>query len=141
MLLAPGYRERLLSARSRLAAAFSADTAAPGTARGTGSAGHCAVVALLVRASFGGELVAVTIGRSSHWFNRIVIDGRCFDVDLTGDQFGFEPVRMRVAGGLFGATRLRVTTEVREETFARAIRLAARSKFDSVEKLQTDLFC
>lgn len=54
------------------------------------SAGHCDVVAMLLQSIYGGKLVTTTINKIDHWFNKI---GNQY-VDLTGDQFGLNPVRI-----------------------------------------------
>ncbi len=115
--------------RVTLEAAFSPETAAPGTetAGRPPSVGQCAVVSIIVRDRFGGEFVSTTVQGQSHWFNRLNIGGRVIDVDLTGDQFGLQAVRFGEPGGLWPGTRTRTPHELREETVRRAIRLAEKA--------------
>jgi hypothetical protein len=115
--------------RKVLEVAFSPETAAPGTPTGGGppSRGHCAAVSAIVWGRFGGEIVSAKVQGQSHWFNRLKINGRQVDVDLTGDQFGLPPVRFGEPGTLCPGTRTRLPRELREETLRRAIRLAERA--------------
>lgn len=120
--------------RGRLDPHFATDTAAPGTQASGGSAGHCAAVALIFQAKVGGDLVSAMVGSSSHWFNRISTTEECFDIDLTGDQFGFPPVRVAPAGALFPGTRVRRLAEAWDETLKRAARLASRAGLSEIER-------
>jgi hypothetical protein len=114
--------------RKRLSPAFSSETASEGATGPTPSAGHCAIVALIVHQELGGDLVSTTYAGTSHWFNRLrTHSGVVVDVDLTGDQFGFHPVRIDAAGMLFRGTRLRPIGSILNETVLRAIRLARRA--------------
>jgi hypothetical protein len=115
--------------RKVLEVAFSPETAAPGTPTRAGppSRGHCAAVSAIVWDRFGGELVSATVQGQSHWFNRLNINGRQVDVDLTGDQFGHPAVRFGEPGTLCPGTRTRLPRELREETLRRAVRLAERA--------------
>src|SRR5574341_1074674 len=72
--------------RGRLERAFSASTAAPGFSGSTASAGHCAAVSAILSKLIGGTMVSTRIEGQSHWFNRIQVGNREYDVDLTGDQ-------------------------------------------------------
>ena len=107
--------------RKALEAVFSPDTAVPGSKTNPPSSGHCAAVALIVQALFGGQLVSTRLEGQSHWFNRI----DDVDVDLTGDQFGYPPVQ--VGPNIYPETRVRTEDEVRMETFIRAFRLAGKA--------------
>jgi hypothetical protein len=126
--------------RGRLDAAFAGDTAVPGTRSGVPSAGHCAAVALIVHAALGGDIASTQHRGESHWFNRFVTERGFVDVDLTGDQFGYAPVRVAAAGALFPDTRMRQMTDARDETIERAITLAARAGLtDAVRSLQAEI--
>jgi hypothetical protein len=120
--------------RQRLDRAFRLDSAAPGTTWTVPSAGHCAAVAAIVEAEFGGKLVSTVLQGQSHWFNRLLIDGQWRDIDLTGDQFGFAPVQCDDEGSLYGRTRLRERDELNAETLSRASALARRAGFDIVAR-------
>lgn len=115
--------------RAVLEAAFSPDTAAPGTPSSAGppSRGHCAVVSAIVWDRFGGELLSAMVQGESHWFNRLNVGGCVVDIDLTGDQFGLQAIRCGDPGSLWPGTRTRNPRELREETVRRAIRLADRA--------------
>jgi hypothetical protein len=90
------------------------------------SDGHCAVVAILVNQRFGGEFMSASVDGVSHWFNRFRCNGTWIDVDLTGDQFGGDKVRMGVPGSLWNETRPRSGAELNSETLSRSGLLAAR---------------
>jgi hypothetical protein len=117
---------RLRKLRKLLEGAFCPETAFPGTV-GTGSAGHCAAVALLVQRMFGYELASTKVEGQSHWFNRFA--GR--DIDLTGDQFGRPSIQVALSGELYPETRLRMPTEANDETLSRSVALENRLSFGS----------
>jgi len=101
--------KKLEELRQRLEVAFGPDTALPRselryTHEPTSSSGHCAVVSAIVREAFGGDLVSALVNRESHWFNRLQAHGDMFDVDLTGDQFGFPKVQIAAPGSLYDGT-------------------------------------
>lgn len=119
----------LKALRRRLDGAFAPDTAQPGAIGEGPSVGHCAAVAVIVHGLCGGGFVSASVGPvGSHWFNRI--DG--LDYDLTGDQFGREPVCVATAGLLWFGTEERCVTELREETLRRARVLATRAGIEVV---------
>jgi hypothetical protein len=144
--------DELRSLRYRLDSVFAADTAVSGTARPEcPSAGHCAAVAILVRAKFGGEFVSAKVQGQSHWFNRISVDEGSYDFDITGDQFepfartGAEFAASRLTvddvigrwkDTLWPETRLRTEAEVNEETRERSRLLSER--LDAAEKSARD---
>ncbi|MBI2752334.1 MAG: hypothetical protein HYX46_02300 [Betaproteobacteria bacterium] len=131
---------KLAQLRARLAGAFSGDTATPGTVSRIPSAGHCAAVAAVVRAEFGGQFVSTIVDAQSHWFNRIHVGGQSFDVDLTGDQFGLGEIRIARAGNLFPSSRVRGVEELNDETLRRARLLASRSRIPTAgHKLSVEL--
>jgi len=112
--------------RQQLEQGFSAETAAPGyDNKGTFTAGQCAAAAIIVYKAIGGEFVSSSAPGISHWFNRIVVNGEAFDVDLTGDQFDRPPVQVEKAGSLYPGTRVRAFDEIDHETLNRGRRLAA----------------
>jgi hypothetical protein len=95
---------------------FSTETASPGCFRNESpSAGHCAVVAIVVNMIYGGELVSATVQGQSHWYNRIA---GC-EVDLTADQFGFDQIKFKDGEDLYEGARVRTLSEVKAETFIR----------------------
>ena len=55
------------------------------------STGHCAIVAAIIYKRFGGNLVSAYVNGIKHWFNKI----DDYYIDLTGDQFGFDPVQIK----------------------------------------------
>ena len=80
------------------------------------SAGHCALVALVVQQIYGGELVSATVEGQSHWYNRI--DDH--EIDLTADQFGRAcAIVHRVDDPIWPNSRVRSINEVKSETFIR----------------------
>ena len=128
------YAEQLAKQlRSRLDRAFRPDTAAQGLEGAVPSAGHCAVVSVVVHNVLGGELVSATVGGISHWFNRVRFDERVFDIDLTADQFGAPPIIIADANQLYPDTRVRRYGDLTVETLIRAARLARRAGFEKTE--------
>jgi len=115
------------SLRGKLDRAFRPDTAAQGFSGKTPSTGHCAAVSAIVHHLLGGELISARVKGMSHWFNRIKVRDRCFDVDLTGDQFEFPPIRIEDAGKLFPGGKSRACKELNVETLCRARLLAERA--------------
>ena len=125
--------------RASLDPAFGPETAAPGTRSLVPSAGHCAAVSAILNSYFGGQLVSTVIDGTSHWFNRVFVDGHEFDVDITGDQFGYEPIRILPTGALFAKSRVRTFEELNEETRRRALRLAEKAGLPEIQgKLRLD---
>jgi len=90
--------ERLAKLRLELERIFQKDTAHPLCRNNpVPSAGHCALVSVLVQDTFGGEIVSTYMKHidgdelaSSHWLSHI--DG--WLIDLTADQFGYPKVRI-----------------------------------------------
>lgn len=103
--------------------AFAPDTALPGSKAFPPSAGHCAVVAYIVRKRLGGDLVSAIVDGQSHWFNRI----NEIDCDITADQFGMSAVRVAPAGDLYPGTLVRSGFDLDRGTLNRAHLLADRS--------------
>lgn len=101
--------------RETLEKLFAPETASPGTVSEIPSAGHCAVVALLIRSLFEGELVSAKVNEVSHWYNQI---REGLYVDLTGDQFGFAKVQISDQP-IYPGTRKRDLSEVSTETHLR----------------------
>ena len=125
-------RNRIASIRSALEPAFASDTALDQMSGPVPSAGHCAAVAVLVNDLLGGMLVSALVNGQSHWFNRLQVGNGVLDVDVTGDQFGLEPIRVGPLGSLYEHTRVRSREEVHEETFARAVKLGIRAGLETV---------
>lgn len=121
-------RHLLVSLRSDLDYVFAADTSAiqeQWTTR-TPSAGHCAVVAILVRYLFGGDFVSTTIDGASHWFSRVPLEGIGHDMDVTGDQFGRPRIQIALMGGLYETARVRSIDDVNAGTWERYRTLTKR---------------
>src|SRR5688572_7073816 len=116
-------KRRLGRLKGVLERAFGPDTSLDGYTNDLPSAGQCAAVALVVQRLLGGSLVSAQVQGHSHWFNRVALLGRDFDVDLTGDQFGHESVRVADVGRLYAQTRTRQASDVHRETLNRADRL------------------
>jgi hypothetical protein len=108
--------------------AFSRDTAVPGSqSDGVPSTGHCAAVAMIVQFRLRGDLVEACVFGESHWFNRIPTTDGALDLDLTGDQFGYEPVRFAPSEQLYADGVIRSMSDVLPETTLRAHKLAQRT--------------
>jgi len=82
----------------------------------------------------GCRLVSAKVSGYSHWFNRVRVSGEDVDLDLTGDQFGFEAIQVAQAGELYPGTRVRSSLDLNIETLSRARVLAARSGFPDVAR-------
>jgi hypothetical protein len=67
-----------------------------------------------------------------HWLNRVQVAGDSYDVDLTGDQFGFPTVQVKCAGELYDVERVDAARELLAETVSRAIQLAGRAQLPEV---------
>jgi hypothetical protein len=124
--------QTLADLRAQLERAFSPDTAAPGFAGHAQSTGHCAAVSVIVSNLLGAAMVSTKIHGQSHWFNRIAIGAERYDIDLTGDQYGFPPVQYAHAEKLYPATKVRSREEVNAETLQRAKLLAMRAGLTAV---------
>ncbi|SRR6266545_1033644 len=118
--------------RARLERAFGPDTAAPGFAGHARSTGHCAAVSVIVSKLLGAAMVSAKIQGQSHWFNRIDVGAEQYDLDLTGDQYGFPAVRYTHADKLYTGTRVRSYQDVNAETLERARVLAQRAGFSEI---------
>lgn len=89
---------KLAELRQKLDTVFQKDTAHPACRNNPmPSAGHCALVSVVLQDQFGAEIVSTYMRHidtndepSSHWLN--YLDG--WFIDLTGDQFGYAPVRI-----------------------------------------------
>ena len=125
-------QQTLADLRGRLEQAFSLDTAAPGFAGYAQSAGHCAAVSVIVSKLLGAAMVSTKIQGQSHWFNRITIGTEQYDLDITGDQYGFPPVQCARAEKLYPATKVRSQEEVNAETLQRARLLATRAGYPAI---------
>ena len=121
-------RARAEELRRALDSAFTRETAFSASRNDVPSAGHCAVVAVIVRRWLGGRLVSAMVANQSHWFNRLQAGKRFVDMDLTGDQFGRPPVQIRTAGQLYTGTRVRRPVELKAETIQRSEILEERAR-------------
>lgn len=90
------------------------------------SRGQCASTAVMIWLMWGGKLVSTRFNGQSHWFNRLEWEGVEYDVDLTGDQFGFEAIQILPAGKLYDEVRQRTITEADRDTISRACILQGR---------------
>lgn len=121
-------RRAIEGIRQRLEPAFGPETALIEPRKDSPpSSGHCAAVASIVQALFGGQLVSAKVEVQSHWFNRIDLGEGVFDVDITGDQFGLPPVQVAKRGDLYDRSRVRKPEELNLDTRRRAAVLAARA--------------
>lgn len=128
------FRTAIRNLRDQLERSFSPDTAASGFSGTAPSTGHCAAVSTIVNQVMGGELISAKVAGLSHWFNRVQVGGQDMDVDLTGDQFGFDAVQMAAVGELYPGTRVRPFADLNAETISRAILLAERSGLAAIAR-------
>lgn len=125
---------------------FSLETAFIGSKTDPPSSGHCAVVAVIVKAIFRGDYVSTHVGvcendiwhNESHWFNRITQNNHIWYCDLTGDQYGFAPVRITKIENAyekltFSPIRIRSPLDVNVETLERAQILSSRAGLTEVK--------
>jgi len=124
----PDLEKFMCSLREALQGAFGRDTSFPNARYTSSSAGHCAAVAAIVYRRLGGNLVSAEIDNESHWFNRISVQGKRFDIDLTGDQFGRPPIQIAKFGHLYPSTRVRRVRELQDETLRRSELLEQRAR-------------
>jgi len=126
----------LMNLRSAVEKHFSKETVSPTHTnyKEGSSAGHCAAVAIIVHVLFGGEMVSTYVSGESHWYNRITFSGSSFDVDLTGDQFGFPSIQIAEANLLYANSRIRNFEELQPETLRRALTLACRAGFVKISR-------
>jgi len=133
----PDLEKSVRSLRQALQAAFGPDTSLPVAGYRSASAGHCAAVAVIVHRKLGGNLVSAKVDNESHWFNRIPVRGKWFDIDLTGDQFGRPPIQIVLADTLYPRTKLRDPKELNEETLERSSVLAQRAGLYTGRRIDT----
>jgi hypothetical protein len=132
--------EAAQSLRRQFEGAFRVDTTVTGLPSNVSSAGQCVVVSVIVRYVLGGELVSAFVCGASHWFNRVSDLALAFDLDLTGDQFGFPPVQIMRAGNLYPRTRVRSADRLDVMTLCRTRLLAERAGFlDAHKAILADL--
>ena len=118
---------KMYSLRENLESVFSYDTAMPGAVSGTPSSGHCAVVALIIAKTLKAEIRSAIVNGESRWYNSFYSEDGNFEVDLTGDQFGFAPVQISQHGGqLYSKSRNRLYSDANSETQVRAEKLLVR---------------
>jgi hypothetical protein len=127
-------REYLYSLREKLEKVFSLDTSVFNSVGSTPSAGHCAVVSVIVNFLLGGKMCSAIVGNQSHWFNIFNIDEKYLECDLTGDQFGFPPVQIS-EDHIYSDVKIRHINEVNTETLNRSIILAKRAGLDNIESM------
>ena len=101
---------------------FSADSSFDKKNYKGGSFGHCTIVSMFLYSYFGGQLVSTKSEGISHWYNRLaLLDNSLVDVDLTGDQFGHEAVRIVPAEQLYKKSKIRKPIEINAETIDRYV--------------------
>lgn len=113
------WKKELTDLRNTLDLCFADDTANPGSKRDIPSAGHCAIVAMLIQEMYGGEYVSTGIAGQSHWYNKIYSGKNSYPylwLDLTGDQFGFGKVDYRFDAPIYPSTRMRSPDDLNDNT-------------------------
>lgn len=124
---------KLAALRNRLDGAFSKETAADWNIYSSPSAGHCVPVTIIMFYEFAGVSCRARVRREQHWFSRIVDRGRLFDVDLTGDQYGLEAVRVALPDELYSGTVAMPRHEFGVPALCRARLLASRAGLEAIE--------
>src|SRR5207249_1503185 len=122
----------LTDLRQRLESVFGPATSAPGFTGSAPSTGHCAAVSVIASKLLGASMVSTKIQGQSHWFNRLRVGDREIDFDLTGDQYGFCPVRYSDANKLYPGTKVRAYQDLNAETLRRARLLASKAGLDVI---------
>lgn len=117
--------EDLESFRKELENIWSQETALPGTTGGIPSAGQCAASSVVIQKYMGGKLASTNINGISHWFNILISDAE-YDVDLTGDQFGYPKIQVAARGTLYPNAKERYLSDVNPETMKRVDILVQR---------------
>jgi hypothetical protein len=110
--------EDLETLRKDLENIWSQETALPGTTSGIPSAGQCAASSVVIQKYMGGKLASTNIDGISHWFNRLCSDTE-YDVDLTGDQFGYPKIQVAARDTLYPNAKERSLSDVNTETMKR----------------------
>lgn len=94
------------------------------------------MASMVLATLFDGKYVSTKLEPVSHWYARIQLeDGSLVDVDLTGDQFGHEPVRIKPAGKLYPDSRERAFTEINEQTLERFLLFMNKLNIDELKSL------
>jgi hypothetical protein len=76
-------------------------------------------------------MVSAVVDGTSHWFNRLRVEGQDWDFDLTGDQFGLPSVQIAPSGELYPQTRMRRWEELDAETLRRLRIFSQRVRLSS----------
>jgi hypothetical protein len=95
------------------------------------SAGYCAATAIILNVLYGASFYSTYIDGVSHWVSRL--DG--FDIDLTGDQFGFDKIQIVKAGYLYPNLQKREKYHIRKDTAYKAYDLAVRCNMIAVSQI------
>lgn len=131
--------EYLKSFREQLEPHFNADTSNDFEGYRGGSHGHCVMVSMLLHALFDAEYVSTKLEETSHWFSRFrTEDGKAFDVDLTGDQFGHEKIRVKPAGELYPDVRVRTFDDINHETRVRFAQFVNRIDLEKIVQMKQE---
>ncbi len=106
--------------RNYLELYFKSDTSNNPSLYKGGSHGHCVMVSMLLHKLFDAKFLSTKFEETSHWFSRLTLhDGKLADVDLTGDQFGHDKVRIKSINELYSDAQIRNSREINSETQSR----------------------
>jgi len=112
--------------------AFSKETANPTHYNSrVPSSGHADAVSCVLASQLDATVRVTLVDGKEHFFNRFFYQGSFYDVDLTGDQFGFEKVRCDKEGFILQNSREVASSDISTDTKRRARILARKAGFRS----------
>jgi len=123
MLSFPITTKVMATFRNVIAKGWGADTTSDEKEHVIKSTGQCAVTAIMLQQCFGGIMVSTKSEGGLHWYNRV----KGYDVDITGDQYGHDPVRIVPEGTLYDDAQPMTEDDVDGATILRSALLALKA--------------